>query len=64
MDFLIIYKWIKYWDPVTSNPPSIITTMVNMVLKLGKTVNIIYYDRKIVVVENQCGVLMVTHLKI
>lgn len=36
MDFLIVYKWLTYW-PDASVAPSIITTMINMPLKLGKT---------------------------
>ena len=39
MDFLIIYKWLQYW-PDIDTAPSIITTMINFPLKLGKTVNI------------------------
>lgn len=40
MDFLIIYKWCKNWGFDNPDAPSIITTMINMPLKLGKTVNI------------------------
>lgn len=35
MDFLIIFKWLKPWQPYDSNAPSIITTMINMPLKMG-----------------------------
>ena len=38
MDFLIVYKWLESWDGNTANAPSIITTMINMAMKLGKTV--------------------------
>lgn len=38
MDFLIIYKWLKPWQPLDPNAPSIITTMINLPLRLGKTV--------------------------
>lgn len=38
MDFLIIYKWLVPWSPATiPRAPSIITTMINLPLKLGKT---------------------------
>jgi V-type H+-transporting ATPase subunit a len=38
MDFLIIYKWNIDWTAATiPNAPSIITTMINMPLRLGKT---------------------------
>lgn len=38
MDFLIIYKWLIPWNAQTiPYAPSIITTMINMPLKLGKT---------------------------
>lgn len=37
MDFLIIYKWTIDYSADTSIAPSIITTMINMPLKLGKT---------------------------
>ena len=35
MDFLIIYKWTHEW--VAATAPSIITTMINIPLQLGKT---------------------------
>jgi len=38
MDFLIIYKWNVDWDYSNVPPPSVITTMINMPLKMGKTV--------------------------
>jgi hypothetical protein len=41
MDFLIIFKWLKNWNTNLYPPPSIITTMINIPLKLGKTVNLI-----------------------
>jgi V-type H+-transporting ATPase subunit a len=40
MDFLIIFKWLKPWQPYDINAPSIITTMINMPLRMGETVNI------------------------
>ncbi len=40
MDFLIIYKWNKDWGIDNPNSPSIITTMINLPLTLGKTVMI------------------------
>ena len=39
MDFLIIFKWLQFW-PDIDLAPSIITTMINFPLKLGKTVTI------------------------
>jgi len=45
MDFLVVFKWLKNWDvkeisPLPHpSPPSIISTMMNIGLKLGKTVN-------------------------
>jgi vacuolar-type H+-ATPase subunit I/STV1 len=38
MDFLIVYKWTAEW-PNPDVAPSIITTMINMPLNLGKTVH-------------------------
>lgn len=37
MDFLIFYKWTVDWTGNTANAPSIITTMINLPLGLGKT---------------------------
>jgi V-type H+-transporting ATPase subunit a len=34
MDFLIVYKWLHSWDDTA---PSIITTMINLPLRMGKT---------------------------
>jgi hypothetical protein len=39
MDFLIIFKWLKHWGYGNSHAPSIITTMINLPLMVGKTVN-------------------------
>ena len=39
MDFLIIYKWLKDWTGIEDKAPSIITTMINLPLNLGKTVS-------------------------
>jgi V-type H+-transporting ATPase subunit a len=39
MDFLIVYKWLKNWGYHEQQwIPSIITTMMNIGLKMGKTV--------------------------
>lgn len=38
MDFLIIYKWTVDWGLFPANAPSIITTMINLPLNLGRTV--------------------------
>lgn len=38
MDFLIIYKWLKDWGYGNAHAPSIITTMINLPLQMGKTV--------------------------
>jgi V-type H+-transporting ATPase subunit a len=53
MDFLIIYKWNQFW-PDPSTAPSIITTMINMPLKMGKTVLFLPY-RTIAAEDNPCG---------
>lgn len=37
MDFLIIYKWTVAWELYDPDAPSIITTMINMPLKMGRT---------------------------
>ena len=38
MDFLIVFKWLKPWDSHTiPASPSIITLMINLPLRLGKT---------------------------
>ena len=56
MDFIIIYKWLQYW-PDVQIAPSIITTMINIPLKLGKTV-IKILCRKIVVEDSHYGELI------
>ncbi len=38
MDFLIVFKWLTDWNGNKNPPPSIISTMMNIGLKLGKTV--------------------------
>lgn len=40
MDFLIIFKWLKPWNPADAShpPPSIISTMMDIGLKTGSTV--------------------------
>lgn len=40
MDFLIVYKWLRPWKMYDSSAPSIITTMINLPLKMGKTVSV------------------------
>ena len=48
MDFLIIFKWLKPWDeriddtPPQQWAPSIISTMMNIGLKIGATVTFLY----------------------
>lgn len=49
MDFLIIFKWLKPWNQRYDDKyfpsqwaPSIITTMMNLGLKLGETVKILF----------------------
>ena len=54
MDFLIVYKWLQPWPLYASDAPSIITTMINLPLKLGKTVNISLY-RMIAVAVSHYG---------
>lgn len=60
MDFLIIYKWLKDWGFGNAHAPSIITTMINLPLALGKTViQFIYFRTSNVAMEdNPCGVLL------
>jgi V-type H+-transporting ATPase subunit a len=36
MIFMIFYKWLTDWTKDTSNAPSILTIMMNMILKFGK----------------------------
>ena len=38
MDFLIVYTWLSEWPIGDYRAPWIITTMINLPLKLGKTV--------------------------
>jgi V-type H+-transporting ATPase subunit a len=39
MDFLIVFKWLKYYSPTQVNSaPSIISTMINIPLKMGHCV--------------------------
>lgn len=38
MDFLIVLKWLTDWNGNRNPPPSIISTMMNIGLKMGKTV--------------------------
>lgn len=39
MDFLIVYKWTVDWGVDSTYAPSIITTMINIPLKMGQTVH-------------------------
>ena len=71
MDFLIVYKWLVNWECVINQardgvfcnpdhpPPSIISTMMDIGLNMGGTVNIPLYRIK----QEQCGVSKVNHLK-
>ena len=54
MDFLIIFKWTVDWGLYASDAPSVITSMINLPLKLGKTVIISLFS-KIVVEDSRCG---------
>ena len=63
MDFLIIFKWLQFWPDSGENAPSIITTMINLPLKFGKTVPLYLY-RKIAVEVSRCGEHLEIHLKI
>jgi V-type H+-transporting ATPase subunit a len=53
MDFLIVYKWLQAW-PDPSIAPSIITTMINMPLRMGKTVHSFLF-RMIAAADSPCG---------
>jgi V-type H+-transporting ATPase subunit a len=57
MDFLIVYKWTVNWGYDAADAPSIITTMINIPLKLGKVVRMVLCS-KIAVVDSRCGVSM------
>ena len=73
MDFLIVYKWLVNWecdlnkdatgvycDPDRhAPPPSIISTMMDIGLNMGGTVNILLFRIK----QEQCGVSKGSHLK-
>lgn len=65
MDFLIIFKWLKDWGYGNPHAPSIITTMINLPLQLGRTV--IYSSSlrisHVAMQASQCGVLSKIHLK-
>ena len=43
MDFLIVFKWLKDWSGSLGNSPSIIGTMMNIGLNVGKTVKYLFY---------------------
>ena len=56
MDFLIIYKWLKDWGYGNAHAPSIITTMINLPLQMGKTVLLFSFRINNVAMEdNLCG---------
>ena len=56
MDFLIVYKWLKDWGYGNSHAPSIITTMINLPLQMGKTVlKFLFRTNNVVMEESQCG---------
>ena len=55
MDFLIVLKWTVDWGLYAADSPSVITTMINLPLKLGVTVLFELFS-KIVVEGNRCGV--------
>ena len=57
MDFLIVLKWTVDWGLYAADSPSVITTMINLPLKLGVTVFFELFS-KIVVEGNRCGVPM------
>ncbi len=69
MDFLIIFKWLKLWDervdqvPPQQWAPSIISTMMNIGLDLGRTVIINSYSRRSQMATVTCGVREATHPK-
>lgn len=60
MDFLIIYKWLRPWKLYDANAPSIITTMINLPLKVGKTVILVIF-RITVVGASRCGAHLAIH---
>jgi len=57
MDFLIIFKWLKPWGYGNPHAPSIITSMINLPLMVGKTVIYLITLRisNAVTVVNLCG---------
>ena len=63
MDFLIVFKWLQFWPENGTFAPSIITTMINLPLKIGKTVMSLNMSRKTVAVANPCGDNTTTPLK-
>jgi hypothetical protein len=50
MDFLIVFKWLRPWNNIPDDPnnieyaPSIINTMIDMVLRFGKVVGPPMFD--------------------
>ena len=72
MDFLVIFKWLKDWHCrpnaegttmvcITDHePPSIISTMMDIGLQMGSTVLLLIYSKKL----ELCGKMQETHLKI
>lgn len=63
MDFLIVFKWLTDWGLDSPTAPSIITTMINMPLKLGATVHCLIL-RRTAAEGNLCGAPMGILLKI
>jgi hypothetical protein len=57
MDFLIVFKWLKFWDPEDKlhPPPSIISTMMDIGLKVGSTVILASFRKN----PSQCGEMQV-----
>jgi hypothetical protein len=53
MDFLIVFKWLKVWDPLDAAhpPPSIISTMMDIGLKVGSTVRFGLFSKN----PSRCG---------
>lgn len=64
MDFLIVFKWLTDWTGRINYAPSIISTMMNIGLKLGKTVYFfIYFRPHNLMEEATCGDKGEIHLK-
>lgn len=57
MDFLIIYKWNVNWGLYPANAPSIITTMINLPLNLGRTVDLHFNSARLLWRTTDVGIL-------